>query len=264
MKVYSKYRNHSNYFYQSYSNANIRTRILVLLFIVFILLMLLKITTWVGAEEIFQLKTIKIEGNRLISQSELKSLIKIDSSLSLLKIDLQSIERQIRKHPLIKEVTVSRLLPSTLKIKVKEREPLALLNQGVLVAVDEYGSILPEINTTLLCDYPVISSIQINNPDQGVSDKLKTILKFLAYLKREHFTIYCQISEISLSRDGMVFFYLTDSAIPVIVGQEIYGDWCKRLKRTLDFLHKTDGLQNVKYIDLRFANQVVIKEKTTS
>ena len=125
MMVYSKYssKGTGNKIRKTRSFPTRRAGLLVLIATTS-LLILLKLATWLNAQELFSLKDIKVEGNRFAKTSELLNLVKVEPSLSLLEFDTQKIASQVEQHPLVKRATVSRSLPSSLVIRVQEKEPI--------------------------------------------------------------------------------------------------------------------------------------------
>src|SRR3990172_7343041 len=144
------------------------------------ILILLKVVSWLNAQDIFYLKNIEFQGNRFVTEKELLSLFQVDSTQSLFDIDLKSIAEKIKKHPFVKEVYVSRRLPGDLVIKVVEMEPLAILNHKKLTVVDENGNSLPDLNPFELVDYPIISNME--TPETG-NEKLDFVMNFLKMVK---------------------------------------------------------------------------------
>lgn len=227
-------------------------------------LLILRITTWLGAQEIFLLKEVKLEGNRFIERKELFTYFQIDSTKNIFDIDLKAIENQIKKHPLVQEVTISRHLPSLVKIKIKEKQPLAVINSSELFAIDESGYILPKVNPAIMCDYPIISNLNFKKDQFNkmiISTELSEILHFLKNIKKKQYSLYSRISEISYSNKVGIYFYLTDGTIPVLLGKESLGEKGANLMTVLKLLQKTEKLAQVEYFDLRFRNQVIVKEK---
>lgn len=261
--VYSQYRR--NYKKRKIHTFNIRRAGILFLLITTIILLILKITTWLGAQEPFQLKEIKVEGNRFIETDEILEYLEIDSTRGIFNIDLKASKNQIRKHPLIKEVFVSRQLPSTLKIQVVEKQPLAVVHNSKLFAVDEQGKILPKIKPAFMCDYPIISNLKfIVDKSNHIlkSEELNKILDYLKFLKRNYYPLYSRISEISFSNYMGVYFYLNDGAVPVILGVDSFNRKSANLEAVLKLFDKTQKLTHIEYIDLRFAGQVVTKERS--
>ncbi len=261
MMVYSKYNSKKTRkkVGKARSFPTRRAGILVLI-VTTSLLLLLKVATWLNAQELFSLKDIKVEGNRFAKKSELLNLVKVEPSTSLLEFDTQKIAAQVQQHPLIQEASVSRSLPSSLVIKVREKEPLAILNNSELLALDEKGQPMPVHRNEMFFDYPIISNINTPEDDANENSDLNQIIAFLNFIKAKHFGLYSEISELSYSKNSGIYFYLNEGTIPVILGN---GDFQKKSTNLLEILTllKTENrLSNIRYFDLRFRDQVIVKE----
>jgi cell division septal protein FtsQ len=188
-----------------------------------VLLLLLKLATWLYAEDtLFQLKEISITGNRFATDAELLRLVAIDSSQSLLKCDLKQISASLEQHPLLEKVWVKRILPSTLYIQVQEYQPIATYNKDGLGALDSHGHLLQKIKPEMLVDQPVITNVSALRPKDGGVSELEQVLAFLQATRQGQFDLYARISEISYDKDIGIYFYLTDHTVPVIVGTKGY------------------------------------------
>ncbi|MFQ5824426.1 MAG: cell division protein FtsQ/DivIB [bacterium] len=262
MMVYSKYRRGNSS--KKASIFSLRRIGIIFLILTTAILLVLKITTWLGAQELFQLKEIKIEGTQFIKKDELRKYVRIDTLKNIFDIDLRAIERQVSQHPLVQEVQVSRRLPSLLIIKIVERAPIALVNNIELFAIDERGRVLPKFHPAMLCDYPIISNIMINKGYINKSEEVKKLLIFLEYLKKHQFKLYCRISEISISQNVGVFFYLTDGTVPVLMGLEDLEKKGENLMEVLKLLDSEKHVPQIEYFDLRYAGQVIVKERAAS
>lgn len=263
MMVYSRYRR--AFRKRKVHTFNRRHVWVFFLIIITIILLVLKITSWLGAQELFHLKELKIEGNRFIKNDEILKYLEIDSSRGIFNIDLKASENRIKKHPLIEQVSVSRHLPSTLKIKILEKKPIAVVSNSKLFAIDEYGSVLPKINPAIMCDYPIISNLKVKIDKSNhliKSFELTKILDYLRFLKIEHPSLYSRISEISFSKQMGVYFYLNDGAVPVLLGIGSLNIKSANLETVLKFLEKTNKTTQIEYFDLRFKSQVIIKERS--
>lgn len=255
MKVYSHYRQtyrSRNRRYQTGINWQ-RTGIL-LLTITAIILLILKVTTWLGAQEVFVFKEIRFEGNRYLSAEELRACVSLDSAENLFDLDLKAIERQVEQHSLVERAMASRQFPSTLKVRVQERQPIALLNQGELVPVDASAQRFPETRPAMLCDLPVISAT-------SDAAELETILAFLRHVKAEQFGLYSRISELGFSPKYGVYFLLMERVLPVVVGHADFDQKSEQFRAVLEMLESEDRLGRLEYIDLRFRGQVIVRNK---
>lgn len=104
---------------------------------------------------LFNIKTINVEGNNKITEKEIMSLSQIQIEENTFKLNKRKIKEEIKSNPYIKEVTITRKLPSTITIKVKEREPAYMLEYaGSYVYLDDQGYLL-EISTEKL-ELPIL------------------------------------------------------------------------------------------------------------
>jgi len=79
---------------------------------------------WVLRDESNQ---IIVEGNHLLSEQTIQSLLPLDSPQYLLQIKPEAIARALKSHPSIADVTVTRqLFPPGLIVQVQERVPVAI------------------------------------------------------------------------------------------------------------------------------------------
>jgi hypothetical protein len=72
----------------------------------------------------FALRHIDIQTDGVISTEQLRLWAGINPGDNLLAVDLPQIKRHLELSPLIREVSVERIMPATLKIRVTEREPM--------------------------------------------------------------------------------------------------------------------------------------------
>lgn len=119
------------------------------------LLVLAAATWWVTNSALFDLRTIRVEGNDHLSRRQVVKLGGLTGDVNVLWTLPSTIERRLERHPWIKEAHVSRLLPSALSVIVVERRPLAVLpDSGIVLAPD--GRVLGKERRTKAL--PVVSA----------------------------------------------------------------------------------------------------------
>lgn len=92
---------------------------------------------------VFTIKNVQVEGNESISKEQIISMLKLGSDTNLFKETKYGVSKKIKENAYIDTVSVSRKLPSTLVIKVKERKVKYQLEFGSSFAyIDEEGNIL--------------------------------------------------------------------------------------------------------------------------
>ena len=92
---------------------------------------------------VFAARHIEISGQSHLSRSTLLRLAAVHERTNLFWFHGDVVERRLEANPWVAEATVSRSLPSTLRIEIRERKPVALVMEGedfLLVAAD--GTVL--------------------------------------------------------------------------------------------------------------------------
>ena len=199
---------------------------------------------------------IEVEGNNLLPTDVIlkQSGVKINSGLY--DFHLKQIEGRINKISYVKTSHVERELPSTLYIKVIERDPIALIYFNKLSYIDIEKTIMPYNFYKHIIDLPLISGIKIDPS----SDKLiDSILVMLDIMRKDYNDIYHQISEVSVKNKNHVVLYSNNHCVPIYFGNE---DFIYKLENLNAFWHEYaiyEELKSIEFIDVRFDNQVVVK-----
>lgn len=197
---------------------------------------------------------IKIEGNYRVSGSEIlkrTNLTKGESSLLFFDSDL---ERKIEKSPWIMDANITKILPNSVSIEVKEAEIFCLIKQGEksLKYITDSGIILDDANIDFGLDFPVIISESILEPE--LLEYALSILKISRYdsvLNFEH------ISELNVNSIYGITVVTTEGVNVFFGLRENLQERWNRLKRTFLFSQNSNIKQE--YIDLSLKDKVVVK-----
>lgn len=99
---------------------------------------------------LFNIKTIEVEGNQLVSKNEIISLSKIQIEENTFTLSKKKVREQVKENAYIEDVKMIRRLPSTIVLQIEERKLAYLLEYaGSYVYVDKQGYLL-EINSEKL------------------------------------------------------------------------------------------------------------------
>ena len=232
--------------------------------IIFIAMMLMVTLIWFWKNDAFELKAVKIQGNRFVAKEDIFELAGIDFSKDIFEVNTGEIEKRILKHGMIEKVSVTRFLPSALKIKVKERNLLAVISGSELSAVDITGKILSQFPVESIYDLPAITGFHFHTDSTGKRspdhpELVQRAINILAKLKTHDLVIYHELSDLHYSQNQGFIFYLKKKNIPVILGLEDYSQKLQYFLTIYHYLQDNNKLETVKLIDLRFKDQVVVK-----
>jgi cell division protein FtsQ len=204
-----------------------------------------------------------IEGNRIVETGEIMQLIKIQKDAPIHNIDLMGVRKDVLSHYFIKDALVERDLPSTLRITVTERSPLAIVNGAELLYLDEEGVVLPHSISKQLFDLPFVTGIPagvalrpgstIHDPNVGEALAILTTLKLVS---KELFHL---VSEVRMRGDGDVVLYAAERGVPIIFGRGNVADKLVRLETFWNEVVREQGSEKLQYVDVRFDDQVVVR-----
>ena len=216
---------------------------------------------WLNDSEIFNIRRIEVSGNDLLSRKEILKLGGITSKESIWQIDLKKAAKRIKSNPFVEQFHIERSFPNVLRIVLKEKHPIALLNfKGKFFCIDREGLVFPSPRGKLY-DLPVLSGRFQGGVAVGkkVSGKLvQQGLDFLVAVLEKRPELYSQISEVAVGRPKGLVIYTNKGGIPVFVGENEYERKVCYLQAILEKLVQNREFQRVQYIDLRFRKQVVV------
>jgi len=192
----------------------------------------------------FQIKEIKITGNKRLSKNELLTWINLSPHQSLLSLHLSLLKRRLISHPAIEEVNIYRKWPDKLIISLKEREPVALIYDDAGVLATDKGGFLFHMR-----DYPNLPIIKGAYKDRSL---LREAINLLIDLKDSSL----KISELHLDQDLGITFYT--NGIEVYLGRGDYERKLCSLHKVLAYLDQI-GLEKIKRIDLNRVKKVCVR-----
>jgi cell division protein FtsQ len=210
-----------------------------------------------------KVKRVTVEGNRIVETAEIMQLVNIKKNVQLEEIDLTAVRSSILSHYFIKDATVERDLPATLKISVTERAPLAIINSAQILYLDEDGVVLPHSISKQLFDLPVLTGVPAGialTPGTAIKDDdVRKALEILTTSKIVSKELYHLISEVRLRNGGDIVLYAAEWGVPIIFGRGEVASKLVRLEAFWDNVVRERGSENLQYVDLRFDEQVVVR-----
>ena len=87
----------------------------------------------------FAIQTVEVQTDGVIAPEQLRLWAGVKTGANLIGLDLASVKRNLEMISVVDSVSVERVLPHTLKIRVTEREPVAQIN---VPHVDAAGNII--------------------------------------------------------------------------------------------------------------------------
>ena len=172
----------------------------------------------------------------------------------------------IEKHPYIKTARISRHFPGKIVIEIIERDPIVFLNTNPKIFLDEEGYVLPYQNNISKIDLPIMTNVNPNrnlypNGQKVLSKKVIECVSWLALINKNYKNLYNDISEIKMSSTDEMEIILAENPTNIYFGQKQLH---ARIKNLVQFqkLLEPKKLSDFSYLDMRFENQIIAKERT--
>jgi cell division protein FtsQ len=213
--------------------------------------------------ETLKVQRIIVYGSHLLRSQDVNALVNVPLKAPMFEVNLLSVQKKLASQPFIKEVSVNRQFPDGLRIEVVERRPVASISGAELRYVDAEGVILPYIQSPVQLDLPMISGIKGAEkivPGKTLSSsELFQALEILQAAIAIDSTVYHLISEVKMNSGNDIVLYAAEGGVPIILGK---GDVAPKLLLFQTFWNnfiRTGDPEKLRYIDLRFDGQVVVK-----
>jgi cell division septal protein FtsQ len=225
----------------------------------------------------FAIQEVQVQSNGVISADQLRRWANVKAGENLLALDLARVKRDLEMVPLIAAVSLERILPQTLRIRVTEREAVAQMNLprpkpggGVEVAVyhvDAEGFVMlpvdPRQRTTPLVQtdeaLPILSGVNLNDLQPGrriTSAQTAAALNLISQFAFSPMAGLVDLRRIDVS-EPEVLLVKTGQGSEVTLG---LGDLERQLRRWREIHDLGQRMnRNVATIDLAVSNNVPVR-----
>jgi len=206
------------------------------------------------ARTLFPVKEVIFSGNRRLTGNELKVMMDLKGSESLVGLSGSELSAKLLKSPWVRTVSFRKDFPDRFIVRIEEAAPFALLEmKGRTFFVDDKGNLLEEIKGEAIPFLPIISGDPFKSKDAFLE-----AINLVKAMKQKGVTNIKDRIEIIVPRfGGAENISMQIDGTLIKVGQGEYEEKLARLLELEDEIIRR-GIP-VDYIDLRFANKVVVK-----
>ncbi|HUG52127.1 MAG TPA: FtsQ-type POTRA domain-containing protein [Vicinamibacteria bacterium] len=214
---------------------------------------------WTGysrvmASERLRVGKVEVRGGHFLSEGEVRELLGPAVGENILSLDIDALKGRLRASPWVADATVSRTLPDTLRVEIRERVPLALAEMDRLYLMDGDGGLIDIYGPrTAGFDLPIVRGLARIDGEarRDRAARAGTLLRDIGELAEE-------ISEVEVEPSGDLRVVLRGAGEVVRMGQPPYRG------RFLTFLALRQDLRErcprAEYFDLRFRDRIYAKE----
>lgn len=203
----------------------------------------------------FRVAALELEGNRRLSRTQLLEWIGWQENVSVWDVDPEALRQRLVAHPWVRGATVQRTLPRRVRIQVRERRPVALVQLGGnFQYIDRLGKVLGPLLPGEVPDLPVISGIDEFADRELSSVHVHRALQLLRVCERLH--CFDSISQIQIGHRGLTIVPVRPK-VTLVLGWKGFEEKLKRSARVFAFLE--GRAHELLVVDLSFSNLAVLK-----
>ena len=212
----------------------------------------------VSASSFFDVKEVEVSGNNRISNKRIETIINKYTANGVWKTDLEQIRTELERISYVRHASISRVLPSTIKVSIEERRPVAVARIG-----EEYFEI--DADARILGNAPSGGKrgkmfVMIGwdeGIDQKANDDNKERVNLYRQLQSEwaQYDLANRVAAVDLSSTRNVEAFIIDSGERVVLslGNE---DFVDRLKEGIK--HARGQGKRVSKIELNSTSPVIV------
>ncbi|MBW3588970.1 MAG: FtsQ-type POTRA domain-containing protein [Actinobacteria bacterium] len=203
---------------------------------------------------LLELRRVEVAGNSELSKEEVVAETGLRRGVHLLSVDTGTVAGRVRSNPWIDDVRVERILPSTIRISVNERTPVALITAitGTYL-IDGSGVVLEQGQRDLL----LIEDVTPEVVEPGTTLDLPQLRHVFEILPELDPSLSARLKSVSArSVDRITFVLDTDTRILFGAAEEIEEkNFAARalLKRA-----ETDS-KVIEYLDVRVPGRPAVR-----
>jgi cell division protein FtsQ len=187
----------------------------------------------------FSVQKVEVETSHRLSERELARKAGVEYGSSLLALDLRAAEQRLLADAWIESVRITRKLPHTLRIQLKEHEAAALASlDGQMFLVDAEGEPFKAWQAGDAGDLPVLTGVTLEDLAKdrpGSLARLATGLTVLEHYERLPVSRVQRAQEVNLGPDGAVVLVVGTRGVSLHLGQ---GPWPKKLLMVAEVLRQ--------------------------
>ena len=206
---------------------------------------------------------VRVRGNVRLTAPEVRALVDGVQGQNIFQVDFDDYRRRVLDSPWVASVALSRVLPSTIDVRIVERTPMAVARVGQqLFLVDDTGVIIDAHSAEYSdLDLPVVDGLVSSPGDEGPlvdGGRVAVTAAFLAALASRP-DLARRVSQIDVRNAHDVVVMFDHAAVWLHLGDQRFID---RLNTYLELAPMLqERFADLDYVDLRFGERIFVRPR---
>jgi cell division protein FtsQ len=205
----------------------------------------------------FNVERVEVVGTRILAPHEVLAISGISPGHSVWDRPREW-EAALTRHPVVDEARITRRLPGTLVIRIRESRPAGLVDSGTLQLVSVEGTVLPVDLSRVPVDLPLIRTRGLARP------AAQAVWAESGYLSQLDQALWARVSEVRAGPGGALMLRTGRPDAQILLPRGATALQLRQLRSTLDYLARQPrpASSAPARVDLRWEDQVVISAST--
>ena len=211
--------------------------------------------------EYLEVRSIDVAGIHRVPRGTVVALSGVREGANIFSFKYSDALDALKSHPWVASAQLRRIPPHTVRIELKEKEPVALVKSDDIYVMDASGTIFALHSAADSVDLPVVTGVK---PAAGTEELLGTsvetsILELMAVLDgRDGFGIR-NVSEINVASGYGLALYTLAEGVRLDLG---YGPFEEKLRAFERVVSARGGtMAGIEAMDIKSAKEVVVRFK---
>jgi cell division protein FtsQ len=230
----------------------------------------------------FKARSLKIDGIHHLTEKEIVEQACLSKDTNILAVNLSLVRKRLMAHAWIADAEVRREIPSGLFIRIKEHQPLAVVDLGNKYIINEQGRIFKEWTASDPDTLPLISGLQLadimiynkittagpQRPDMqkkwlqspaAVELPFEAVMQVLTLGKQAQSILpNRKIRHIRVDRQSGITIEAFNQVKTIVLGYHNYPLKYTMLKNVMSYRNRGRGFPDFNRIDLNNVNRIVV------
>jgi cell division protein FtsQ len=212
---------------------------------------------------VLNVRDVRVRGNVRLAVGEVQALVAGIQGENILRVDFEAYRRRVLDSPWVASVQLSRVLPSTIDVRITERVPMAIARVGQQLFLVDAGGVIIDAHGAEYrdVDLPVVDGL-VSSPrgagPQVDRQRVSLTAAFLGAIDRRP-DLGRRLSQIDVSNPHDVVVMFNHDTVWLHLGESAF---IERINAYLELLPTLEErFPAIDYVDLRFGERIFVRPR---
>lgn len=208
----------------------------------------------------YRAKRLVVSGNQRLSDAEVLAQAGLAPGVQILKLNLGQVHQRLLAHPWIKAAEVGREIPDTLRVTVREHQPLAVVDMrmGRRYLLDNAGHLFKSWDATDPQDLPVVTGLAYRDLPIGANTGSDAFDAVMALLTGTGAWETLSLARVEADPETGLTLVVAESGQRIRMGYGHYPEKLRRLANLKQRLEAGNDMHDFASIDVSDLERIVV------